>query len=324
MVSYSDTKLLETLISIDTQNPCASYNKILEFLEEYFSGKGADIEHLGKNLIIIFGKPKLLLNAHMDTVKATGWGSDPLKAKIENDRILGLGACDTKGNIYCIMKAIEPKPKNLMILFSVDEEHGAKPGSYDFTKTKHMKNIEKAIVMEPTENKVIVKHPGYYEVCLTFTTKAAHSSVSAKNAICLAAESIIKIKKYYENRFNIGAISSSSDSACIVANECRMKISIRTYDSYPTVLDRLKTLLPPDTTIEPAQIGPPFYNHSPFLTGGEASFWSEAAILSTHGINTIVYGAGSIQQAHQPDEYVSVESLDKCISFLKEIMEGQK
>ncbi|MBT9442252.1 MAG: acetylornithine deacetylase, partial [Acidovorax sp.] len=35
------------------------------------------------------------------------------------------------------------------------------------------------------------------------------------------------------------------------------------------------------------------------------------------GISTVVCGPGSIQQAHQPDEYVSLEQLARCEAFMQ-------
>ena len=38
-------------------------------------------------------------------------------------------------------------------------------------------------------------------------------------------------------------------------------------------------------------------------------YWTEAAMLSQAGVNTVVYGPGDVDQAHKPNEYVSGEQL---------------
>jgi acetylornithine deacetylase len=47
------------------------------------------------------------------------------------------------------------------------------------------------------------------------------------------------------------------------------------------------------------------------------AFGTEAGIFKNAGIRTVVCGPGSIEQAHQPDEYVSLEQLARCQSFME-------
>ena len=47
------------------------------------------------------------------------------------------------------------------------------------------------------------------------------------------------------------------------------------------------------------------------------AFGTEAGLFKNAGISTVVCGPGSIQQAHQPDEYVSLEQLGRCEAFMQ-------
>jgi len=47
------------------------------------------------------------------------------------------------------------------------------------------------------------------------------------------------------------------------------------------------------------------------------AFGTEAGIFKNAGIPTVVCGPGSISQAHQPDEYVSLEQLARCEAFMR-------
>jgi acetylornithine deacetylase len=47
------------------------------------------------------------------------------------------------------------------------------------------------------------------------------------------------------------------------------------------------------------------------------AFGTEAGLFKNAGIPTVVCGPGSIQQAHQPDEFVSLEQLARCGAFLQ-------
>ena len=47
------------------------------------------------------------------------------------------------------------------------------------------------------------------------------------------------------------------------------------------------------------------------------AFGPEAGLFKNAGISTVVCGPGSIQQAHQPDEFVSLEQLARCEAFMQ-------
>jgi acetylornithine deacetylase len=48
----------------------------------------------------------------------------------------------------------------------------------------------------------------------------------------------------------------------------------------------------------------------------QVAFGTEAGLFKNAGIPTVVCGPGSIVQAHQPDEYVSLEQLARCEAFM--------
>ncbi|MES2972540.1 MAG: acetylornithine deacetylase [Pseudomonadota bacterium] len=49
----------------------------------------------------------------------------------------------------------------------------------------------------------------------------------------------------------------------------------------------------------------------------QVAFGTEAGLFKKSGIPTVVCGPGSIVQAHQPDEYVSLEQLARCEAFMR-------
>lgn len=50
---------------------------------------------------------------------------------------------------------------------------------------------------------------------------------------------------------------------------------------------------------------------------GRVSFGTEAGMLQEIGVPTIVCGPGEIRVAHQPDEYVEVSQIARCLDFLE-------
>ncbi len=61
------------------------------------------------------------------------------------------------------------------------------------------------------------------------------------------------------------------------------------------------------------------------LSGGNSTikvaFGTEAGLFHEAGIPTIICGPGSIEQAHKPDEWVSLEQLAQCETFMHRLME---
>lgn len=50
---------------------------------------------------------------------------------------------------------------------------------------------------------------------------------------------------------------------------------------------------------------------------GKVSFGTEAALFHGAGIATVICGPGHIDQAHQPDEWVSLDQLARCEAFMR-------
>ena len=48
-------------------------------------------------------------------------------------------------------------------------------------------------------------------------------------------------------------------------------------------------------------------------------YGTEAGILQNHGLSTIIFGPGSISQAHKPNEYISVSQFNKFNDLVKKI-----
>ena len=53
------------------------------------------------------------------------------------------------------------------------------------------------------------------------------------------------------------------------------------------------------------------------MTG--VSFGTEAGMFSEAGIPSVVYGPGYIDQAHKPNEYISITQLEECSGFIRKL-----
>jgi acetylornithine deacetylase len=59
------------------------------------------------------------------------------------------------------------------------------------------------------------------------------------------------------------------------------------------------------------------------MTGTESqavAFGTEAPYYNAMGLDTIVMGPGSIQQAHQPDEYIEMKALNPALDIIRQLI----
>lgn len=61
------------------------------------------------------------------------------------------------------------------------------------------------------------------------------------------------------------------------------------------------------------------------LTGlndsGVVSFGTEAGAFQHSGIPAVVFGPGSITEAHQPDEFIAIDQIEECIIFVSKLIQ---
>ena len=87
-----------------------------DIIEETLRGYGFNAVREGNNVWSVApgydaGRPTLLLNAHVDTVKpVSSWTRDPFSPDIDGDRLYGLGSNDCGGGLVALMQAFRYRP----------------------------------------------------------------------------------------------------------------------------------------------------------------------------------------------------------------------
>ena len=55
---------------------------------------------------------------------------------------------------------------------------------------------------------------------------------------------------------------------------------------------------------------------------GKVAFGTEAGLFQKHaGIPTVICGPGSITQAHRPDEFITMEQIGLCETFMRRLID---
>jgi acetylornithine deacetylase len=176
-------------------------------------------------------QPTVTLSTHMDTVP-------PFFASREDEtHIWGRGACDTKGIIAAMIKAVEgllaAGERNVGLLFVVGEERNS-AGAY---RAAEMPRGSRYIINgEPTENKLALASKGVLRYEVAASGKMAHSAYpelgdSAINKLLDALEAIREIPLPVDpllgpSTLNIGTLSGGH-APNVIADEARADIMFR-------------------------------------------------------------------------------------------------
>jgi acetylornithine deacetylase len=295
-----------------------------------------------------FGRPRLLVNAHLDTVPPNvDWSSDPFVPRLEGGRIYALGASDTKGAIAAILAALsEQRPKDVGILFSGDEELSG-VAIRSFVASPHRESIERAIVCEPTSLKAGTRHRGYLMFEVDVTGPGGHSSrADAMPApIVMLSRVAVALDDWSRRHRTVGppgffgmclnvAKLDGGIAHNVVPAHARLTVSLRPppgadAGAIRAELEALVREVESSASVRWGAVNLPLETRDlaafePFI--GEAArapvdlaFWTEAAVLAANGVDAVVLGPGDIAQAHAPDEYVSIEELHRATDLFRAV-----
>ncbi len=304
----------------------------------------------GGYVLARWGTPRLLINAHVDTVPAnSGWQRDPWTATIEGDRLYGLGACDTKGAIAAALCAADrARPRDTAFLFSGDEERGT-AAVHHFLASPDRAGIERAIVCEPTARRAGVAHRGVVASRATIRGEGGHSSrADHLPAPIVTMARLATMLGHLGARFrelgprgmtgvcmNVAALEGGV-AFNVIPTVASLLWSIRPWPGFDRAI--WDELIAGAITALDADVGHEVVlDHAPFagggdelrrLVGGHATdfvsldFWTEAALYQAAGIDAIVIGPGDIAQAHAADEYVTVADLAWAVDLFTAALEA--
>ena len=102
---------LRVLVGFDTRNPprAIGCEGLFDYVRAELSGFECTQTDHGAgaiSLLAVRGKPRLLFNVHLDTVPdSPQWSASPFELRIEDERAIGLGACDIKGAAAALLAA---------------------------------------------------------------------------------------------------------------------------------------------------------------------------------------------------------------------------
>lgn len=328
---YDAIDMLKDMISIPSFS--REEKAVADMIEARLGSFGLSPQRHGNNLWCIApefddSKPTLLLNSHIDTVKAVqGWSHDPFKPSEEEERIYGLGSNDAGASVVTLTAVFRhlcelERTYNLILLLSCEEEVSGRGGIESVLPL--LPHIDVAIVGEPTDMQPAIAEKGLMVLDGEIKGVAGHAARDEGiNAIYRAMEvvSILKDLRFENESTMLGPVKitvsqiEAGTQHNVVPDTCRIVVDVRTTDAYDNeeTLSLIRKAVPFDwcrltprsTRLNPSGISEEHILVKRLKTLGCVPFGSPT--LSDQALMpfpSLKLGPGSSSRSHTADEYI--------------------
>ncbi len=288
------------------------------------------------------------------------WHHNPFQLTERDNRLYGLGTTDMKGFFALVIEAVRQfdaeKFKQPLVVLATADEESSMDGARMLLQRK-CPPVRYAVIGEPTGLKPVNAHKGIVMNSIRLTGYGGHSSNPAlgQNAMEHMHQVLGELldwredlqRRYQDKQFavpvptlNLGHIHGGDNpnricEQCEVHFDIRMLPGMQIKSLHDELHTRLGNIL--DGTgirweFQPLINGtPPMHTHadSPIVKSCEhhthaaahaVAFCTEGPFLTELGIDTVILGPGNIAQAHQPDEFLELSSIQPCVDILSELI----
>jgi acetylornithine deacetylase len=290
-----------------------------------------------------------------------GWLTDPLTATSKDNRLYGLGTTDMKGFFAIAIEALQPflemELKAPLIILATADEESTMSGALELV-AQGRPQARYAVIGEPTGMVPIHKHKSITMQRIAVEGRSGHSSNPELGNSALEAmhEVIARLLAYrdqlqtefYDPAFavatptiNLGCIHGG-DNPNRICPSCELHFDARLLPGMhnQTLVKDVQGIVNEVAAKRQLsiQLSPLFDGVEPFsqaldselvraaeqLTGHQAetvAFATEGPYLQQMGIDTVILGPGDIDTAHQPNEFLPLDSIQPMTAILRSLIE---
>jgi succinyl-diaminopimelate desuccinylase len=283
------------------------------------------------------GGPKIALAGHLDVVR-TAHDGPPRR---EDDRIYGPGASDMKSGLALMLDLVEHdldacRGVDLTLVFYAREEGPFAENELGpvLDAEPELRGADLAVCLEPSDNKLSLGASGSIHATVTFEGRTAHSARpwQGENAIHKAGPFLTELGALAPREVVLDGLVYRTVTSCTLASGGRGRNIVP--DAFELNLNHRFS---PDQTLDGAQreiealvagrariawldlspSAPPFGAHPLVAALRDAGVvavepkqaWTDVARFAAAGVPAVNFGPGVNAQAHQRNEWTSIEKL---------------
>lgn len=343
------TELADTLTwLVDTPSETGAEGRICtQIAERLMPVWGRDaVQRIGNNLVVgrRSGKPIIVLVGHLDTVPKQGQGP----ARVEDGRLVGLGASDMKAGIAVMVHLLELESIRdgsydvVGVFYEREEGPAADNGLVQVLEAMDwIPQSVFAIVLEPTGLAIQLGCLGTINARVAFLGSAAHSARPwlGENAVTKAGEWLARMDELDPKPVTVAGlefqevVSVTAAVAGVASNVIPARFELNVNYRYPPSVEpdqaevRLEELLKGVDEFEVVDRAPPAsvpegdsnLDRLVEISGAAVEAkqaWTDVARFAALGVPAVNYGPGDAELAHRPDESASLDKLDEAFAVL--------
>src|SRR5262245_823392 len=274
------------------------------------------------NVLARAGEPELVFCTHLDTVPPYFGPSR------KGTDVLGRGACDAKGQALAMIEAarrlVAAGERRLGFLFTVGEETDGGGAKHADRATSERWRPRWTIIGEPTENRFVRGGKGVFKGTLSAHGVASHSQrplgPSAIHELVRVLARLLdegwgEHPLFGRGTINFGLVQGGVASN-VVAPSASASVMVRAVEEPRAIEARIRRHLTKEVEFATEKSYGPVEFHVPASQTGEApvvAFGTDAPWLTRFGTR-VLYGPGSIEDAHTDHEKLARASFERAVS----------
>lgn len=289
----------------------------------------------------------------------SSWHTDPFKLCEKDQRWYGRGVCDMKGFFPMALLAVEESihslQRPLSLVVTANEETNMSGARHLLQEGEVLGDY--VLIGEPTSLQPIHQHKGILMEEIIVEGRSGHSSNPSlgRNALEAMTDVMLNLRTLREQwsesffdpgfevpapTLNLGYIHGG-DNPNRICQQCKLQFDVRVMpgmqleeiraeirESFSAIAKKHDVNIKLQKLLE----GVPTFKQEKnsrlielceSVTGvssGCVGFATEAPFFKALGSETVVLGPGSVEQAHQPDEYLAMAQVEPMMGILRNLI----